>query len=279
MSPSDARDESSAGTPNWFRARSGSAIRATVGMLPFFEYKLEVSRWLQTRSMRNREDQLVTVLARSTPALPYADIATVIATYRRPDLLGAAVESALSQTVRDQVVVVVDDGGGELGALPEDPRLHVLALPENTGCAGVVRNVGIRLSQSRLLAFLDDDNTWEPHHLERALCAHRRGAEMTYSSLTRVDANGDLVDVFGEPFDRATMRDRSLVDTNALVIRRRPEVLFSRTPRHRDDFPGEDWELVWRLSRDTEPVHLPEATVRYVLHAGSNYSSWGDPPS
>ncbi|MCZ7627720.1 MAG: glycosyltransferase family 2 protein [Microthrixaceae bacterium] len=219
---------------------------------------------------------MVSALTRCGLDIPPAGIATIIPTYRRPELLPHAVESALAQTIIDHHIVVIDDGGGMLGALPESPRITALELPENVGCAGVVRNIGIRLSRSRLIAFLDDDNTWEADHLERAVQAHAQGAELTYSCLRRVDEHNTLVDILGEPFDRSAMRNRSLVDTNAMVIRRRPEVHFSRTPRHRDDFPGEDWEIAWRLSRNLKVQHIPVTTVRYMVHPGSHYTQWGD---
>ena len=41
------------------------------------------------------------------------------ATYKRPELLQRAVRSALAQTVADQLVIVVDDGGG----LPSCPMI------------------------------------------------------------------------------------------------------------------------------------------------------------
>lgn len=245
-------------------------------MLPFFEYGLEASRLLASRELRRREDAIVASLRLNGRQPAPADTATIIATYRRPELLLSAVESALAQTVTDHHIIVVDDGGGLLGDLPEDPRLSVLELPENVGCAGVVRNIGIRLSRSRLIAFLDDDNTWETDHLECAAQAHDKGAEMTYSCLRRVDEHGSLIDILGEPFDRRAMRNRSLVDTNAMVIRRGPGVHFSRTPRHRNDFPGEDWEIAWRLSRRLRVEHIPATTVRYMVHPGSHYTQWGD---
>jgi glycosyltransferase involved in cell wall biosynthesis len=197
----------------------------------------------------------------------------VISSYRRPALLPLAVASALEQSVTDNHVVVVHDGPG-LEPLPEHPRLTTLELPHNLGICGVVRNVGIRLSSSRLVAFLDDDNTWRPDHLERALDAHAAGAELSYSMLERVTARGELIDIVGEPFDRRAMKERSFIDASNIVVRRGPDVLFSRVPRRHGDFPREDWELAWRSSRRLRVVHIPHVTVRYVLHAGSHYSEW-----
>jgi glycosyltransferase involved in cell wall biosynthesis len=261
------------------RHLAGRLVVGTVGTLPFFERWLEVSRWRSTLALRREEDRLVAALARELGPLPAADVATIVPTHRRPEMLTAAVASALAQTVTDHRIVVVDDGAGITARLPEDERLTVVNLPHNVGTAGVVRNVGIRLSRSRLLAFLDDDNTWEPDHLETALAAHAAGAELSYSALRRVDESGRTIDVLSEPFDRGAMRERSLVDTNVLVVRRGDDVAFSRVPRRRNDFPLEDWELVWRLSRTLRVAHVPVPTVRYLCHDGSNFSAWGAEPT
>jgi hypothetical protein len=133
----------------------------------------------------------------------------------------------------------------------------------------MVRNVGIRLTDSRLLAFLDDDNTWHPDHLRLSLAAIAAGADLTYSDLHRVRPDGSTLDVLSQPFDRRAMWLRNFVDGNALVVRRAPEVLFSRIPHH-----PEDWELVLRLSRRWRVAHVPHATVRYLVNPTSHYTQW-----
>ncbi len=197
-----------------------------------------------------------------------ADVVTIIATYRRPDGLAAAVRSALAQQVADHLVVVVDDGGG-LGALPVDPRVVALSLSRNYGCLGMVRNVGIRLTESRVLSFLDDDNTWRPDHLRLSLAALDAGADLSYTDLHRVRPDGTTFDVLSHPFDRRAMWLRSYVDSNALVLRRHRRVLFSRIPRQK-----EDWALVLRLSRRSVVAHVPQATVRYLVNPDSHYTEW-----
>ena len=202
---------------------------------------------------------------------PSAMVVTVIATYRRPDGLRAAVESALAQTVTDHLVLVVDDGGG-LPELPADDRVMAIALRRNYGCLGMVRNVGIRVTRSDYLAFLDDDNTWTPRHLEVSLSAHREGANVTYTALQRVRPDGSTFDIFSVPFDGSTLWHRNPVDSNALVLRRSSDVTFSRIPQLK-----EDWELVQRLSRKGRRiVHVPDPTVRYLVNPHSYYTPWTD---
>ena len=226
--------------------------------------------WAWARFEKNQTSLAVRAWGRQ----PVASVVTVIATYRRPDLLGAAVESALDQTVEDHAVVVVDDGSGCPPTLPADERLFVFSLTRHCGVAGVVRNVGIAASCSKYLAFLDDDNYWTPDHLAVSLAAHDRGAQLTYTALERVGPDGTVHDVVSHPFNRRLLRERSLCDTSTMVIRRAEMVKFSRVPLQREEFPSEDWELAWRCSRYARAEHVPVVTVRYRLHDGSYFRDW-----
>lgn len=195
---------------------------------------------------------------------PRAQVVTVIPTFGRTALLEAAVASALAQTVRDHAVLVVVDGGPE-PALATHPRLHVVRLGAHRGVPGLVRNVGIRVSDSPYLAFLDDDNTWEPDHLAVSLEAHRRGAEMTYTGLRQVHPDGTTGEVIAVDFDRRELRHTSFVDTSAIVVRRSRRVRFARVPRGRGAV-YEDWWLARRLSRRLRTELVPRVTVNYLVH-------------
>jgi glycosyltransferase involved in cell wall biosynthesis len=250
-------------------AAAKRAVRRSVGLWRGRELVNRAVLGPRQPAWRRFEDAEVARLSPATAGRPPAEVATVIPTYRRPDMVRRAVASALAQTVRDQTVVVVDDGGG-LPALPDDPRLVAVSLRRNTG---------IRLTRSRLVAFLDDDNEWRPDHLEVALVAldGRDGgppADLVYTSLERRKSDGTPVDVLGVPFDRRALADRSFVDTNAVVLRRSPRVRFSVLPRRRTTLPREDWEFVFRISRHAAVRHVPVPTVRYLVNDESYFTEW-----
>lgn len=245
--------------------------------LPVREVRNKVVLGRSAVTMRRFEDAEVTRLA-SQLALPHARAAVVTATYRRPELLLSAVRSALAQTVRDIVVIVVDDGGG-LPDLPDDPRLYACSLSTNTKVLGVVLNVGIRLTRSTYVSFLDDDNEWEPEHLEVAIAALEAGRSgerpgLVYTALRRSFPDGRLMDVLSTPFDRGLLARQGFVDTNSLVIKRFPDLHFSRIRRPPGVRPREDWELVYRLSRRVPTQHIPVPTVRYQVNPDSYYTDW-----
>ncbi|MFR0355632.1 glycosyltransferase family 2 protein [Streptomyces sediminimaris] len=250
-------------------------LKHAFGWLVLFELRNKVLLAPAALRLRRLEAAEARRLAAVTAAAPPALVATVIATHRRPGEVRAAVRSALAQTVRDQVVIVVDDGAG-LPGLPDDPRLFAVSLSRNTGVAGVVRNVGIRLTRSRYVAFLDDDNLWEPDHLERALAVLDApgGPDGVYTALRRVLPDGTEHDTLSVPFDRHRAARESFLDTNAFVARRDSALRFSRLRRTPKVLPREDWELIYRYSRGHTLRHVPHATVRYLVNPASFYTTW-----
>ncbi|WP_406388492.1 glycosyltransferase family 2 protein [Streptomyces sp. NBC_00211] len=253
-------------------------LKRTFGWLVLFEARNKVLLAPSAVRLRRFEDAETARLAASLGSPPNALVATVIATHRRPDALRAAIRSALAQTVTDQVVIAVDDGAG-LPELPADPRLFAVSLARNTATAGVVRNVGIRLTRSRYVAFLDDDNLWEPDHLEQALAVLEPGGgpDAVYTALRRVLPDGSERDVLSVPFDRRRAAHEAFLDTNAFVARRTRSLYFSRLRRPPEVLPREDWELVRRYARRHEVHHVPRPTVRYLVNPESFYTAWDGP--
>src|SRR5579859_1552563 len=249
-------------------------VRERIGFIPVLEWRNQIVMapavprisWAESREVRRLEQSLKT--AKAT-----AQVACIVPTYKRHERLVSAIESILAQTYQNFVIVVVDDGGG-LPDLPKDQRLTAVSLSRNIGIAGVVRNVGIRLSNSEFIAFLDDDNTWRPDHLSLCMDALSGGDDLVYTAVARHTLSGRAVDVVSAPFDRRTLINHAYVDTSAIVVRRRSNVLFSRLPRGRDTLPGEDWEFVYRLSRNAQVSHIPTVTVDYLVNPESFYTPW-----
>lgn len=255
-----------------------TVVGASVGELPAFELRNRVL-WLRG-SFDNANFQAAEVrrlratLGRGTP--PSAGVAVVIPTYNRPELLRESITSALAQTYEDIVVIVVDDGGGLPPDLPSDPRLISVSLSRNTATLGLVRNVGMHLTESEFIAFLDDDNTWEPDHLEVTIQALKANADLgaVYTTVRCRRPDGSVVRDIGGPFDRRRLKRHAYVDANSIVVRRTGQPGFSVMPRVKTTHPKEDWEYLWRLSRRQKVVHIPKITVRYLRNPGSYFTDW-----
>jgi glycosyltransferase involved in cell wall biosynthesis len=90
-----------------------------------------------------------------------------IAAYQAADTVGAAVESALSQTVSPAQVIVCDDGSTDdlAGALTAVRERIVLIRQENRGEAAA-KNAAARRATADFVAFLDADDLYYPKRLE-----------------------------------------------------------------------------------------------------------------
>jgi glycosyltransferase involved in cell wall biosynthesis len=254
-------------------------MRRRFGWLPMYELRNRVLLAHTIPPMWRFERCEVARLRAALPARAPSLVTTVIPTYRRPVELVAAIESALAQTVRDHTVIVVDDGAGLPERLPDDPRLIAVSLSRNSGVLGVVRNVGIRLADSDFVAFLDDDNTWEPDHLETALNALREGDRLdgVYTAMRRVFPDGREKDILSVPYDRQEARNSAFLDANPFVARRSAALRFSRMRRDRGILPREDWASLYRYAARHRIAHVPHPTVRYLVNAETYYTVWDEP--
>jgi GT2 family glycosyltransferase len=251
-----------------------TSIRKRIGLWPAREIWNSVVLGPRLPALIRFESREVMRLRSGLGRIPEAKIACIIPTFKRPQGLLKAIDSVLAQERQDFVIVVVDDGAG-LPQLPADPRIFAVSLSRNSAVLGIVRNVGIRLSRSEYVAFLDDDNVWTPRHLSVAIDSLEKGADLAYTAVRRTRPDGSELDVLSKPFDRKRFSDEtSWVDANSIVLRRAFCPLFSRLPRTRATLPKEDWEFVWRASRRAKVVHVPEVTVEYLVNPGSYYTSW-----
>jgi glycosyltransferase involved in cell wall biosynthesis len=100
-------------------------------------------------------------------------ISVILPTYNRPEYLISAAQAVTEQTYDSIELIVVDDNSStpasevlEDVGLDSLVRLRVVRHETNKG-ANAARNSGIRKANGEFIAFLDDDDRWEPQKLER----------------------------------------------------------------------------------------------------------------
>jgi glycosyltransferase involved in cell wall biosynthesis len=113
-------------------------------------------------------------------------VSVVIPTYNRADVLGEAIDSAFAQGVSDLEVVVVDDGSTDetpqlLEQYREKQGAALTVIRQENAGESAARNEGIRRARNELVAFLDSDNRWRPHKLEKQLAIHVGDPEIQFS--------------------------------------------------------------------------------------------------
>ncbi len=104
---------------------------------------------------------------------PRPRVSVIIPTHNRPGLLGEAIESVARQTFADWEAVIADDGS--------EPPVSFDALAQQFGArvrgvrhevsrgSSAAKNSAVAASRGEVLAFLDDDDLYDPTYLARAL--------------------------------------------------------------------------------------------------------------
>ncbi|MDX2132726.1 MAG: glycosyltransferase family A protein [Planctomycetota bacterium] len=126
-------------------------------------------------------------------------ISVVIPTYNRAALVSDAIRSALKQTSVPDEIVVVDDGGKDntaevVGAFPAPVRY---VRRENGGLSRA-RNTGIEAATGSWVAFLDDDDAYEPEKIAstREVIARFPHAQVIATDATLVSPSGRTQGMF-----------------------------------------------------------------------------------
>jgi glycosyltransferase involved in cell wall biosynthesis len=226
-------------------------------------------------------------------------VSVVIPTYNRWPLIQESVQSVLDQTFRDFEVVVVDDTSPDGTAehlRAAYPSVRVVtqaagARPpkmvtdegggvrrSGLGRRGAARNQGIQEARGRYVAFLDDDDLYEPWHLEQfaeALAQNPDGQLFASRCWLWDPDTGRKLEVGA--FDPAQMPRVTL--TGATIPQ--PGVIVTRTGLlevggfSEDEVidGSEDWLLIMTLAHRF-PVHrLPRPSVRIRLHQGRSMNN------
>lgn len=101
-------------------------------------------------------------------------VSIVIPMYNAEKYIGECLDSILAQTFTDYEVIVVDDCSTDnSAAIVEsyinnytDKNIKLVSLKNNSGSAGIPRNIGISLSRGEYLAFVDSDDIIKDTALE-----------------------------------------------------------------------------------------------------------------
>jgi glycosyltransferase involved in cell wall biosynthesis len=216
-----------------------------------------------------------------TPSQRPSEVVVVLPCYNAANYLPRALESVLAQTYIDFCICAVDDGSTDKtpDILKRYSGFGLHFRQEHAGPAAA-RNLGIRMSKSRYVAFLDADDYWLPEKLQRqiALLEQNPGVGLVCSDCATLRegkigssyfANG-YVPRTGKLFERLTRE--CFIFTPTVVVRREclDDVgLFNESLQVSEDFNlwlriAARWEIAVvpevLAIRDTRPEGLSLAT-------------------
>src|SRR5690606_16903121 len=124
-------------------------------------------------------------------------VSVIMPAHNAAGFIAESIRSVQQQTYFNWELLVIDDASRdgtsqiveELRA--EDPRIKLHILPTNQG-AGFSRNIGIKAATGKYISFLDADDLWKPHKLERQLrVMQQENVQVCFSSYELIDEEGN----------------------------------------------------------------------------------------
>ena len=208
-------------------------------------------------------------------------VSVIVVTHDRPRLLADALASVAAQVPAPLEVRVGDDGGGGSTEIADNIALiELTVLPLSCGQPGAARNAAVAGARGDILAFLDDDDVWQPGHLAGLLSAFADesvGFAWRDSAVVQetVAADGTRAllarRVLARDWDDTLMRSDDYLPPSSWGVRRE---LFERLGGFDTRFRySEDWDFVLRAAALTRVQRVPGVGVEVRLRAEGNASS------
>lgn len=198
--------------------------------------------------------------------MPQPSVGIVIPCFNQKQFLATAIESALTQTVPPQELIVVDDGS------KQDLSKVVSAFPavrlirqENRGLAGA-RNTGARAAAVDKLLFLDADDRLLPNGIEAGLRCFSEHPHCAFVYGAHRILRGDQVsETFHFASSHADMIECNWVGMIATAMFDRSKLLEIGGF---DESLGmcEDWDAYLRLSRHFQFASHQTIVADYIRH-------------
>jgi len=214
-------------------------------------------------------------------------ISAVIPSFNRARFLPLAVSSVRTQSHRVDEIIVVDDGStDDTEAVVRSLGNDIRYFRQRNAGPSAARNRGIKLARGHYIAFLDADDEWLPHSIERQLevFRHAPGVGLVTADKAVVDESGrvtveswfdehGLLEFFrelaGKPVPHAVARllETNFVNTSVIVLPK--SVLLDVGGFDAEIRYGEDLELWARIAARYPVACVPEVLGLWRNHTGN----------
>ena len=211
-------------------------------------------------------------------------ISIVIPTFNRSEKLKRALESIVAQTFSNWEVVIVDnhstdDTNNMLKEFKEYPiRIYKI---RNNGIIAASRNLGIRRSIGKWIAFLDSDDWWHINKLETVVDNFSSKCDFFYHdlqiiknqtrfSLYRKKINGKVK----SPVYDNLIKYGNVIANSSVVVRRSLILKIGGLSENPKLVASEDYDCWLRLSKISDSfIHIPEILGFYEINKTNTSSA------
>tara|TARA_B100001121_G_scaffold267662_1_gene251099 strand:- start:74 stop:823 length:750 start_codon:yes stop_codon:yes gene_type:complete len=119
----------------------------------------------------------------------------ILTSYNKGKYLKETVDSILNQTFKNYRILIIDDNSNDnsvdIVKKYTDPRINLIQLKKNKGVY-FGRNIGLRKSEAKYIAFIDADDYWESKKIEKQInFMEKFNHRFTYTDYVPFKGEGD----------------------------------------------------------------------------------------
>lgn len=205
-------------------------------------------------------------------------VSIITPSYNSSKFIEECINSVISQTYLEWEMIIVDDCSIDNSRdlitkfAKENDRIKPIFLEENVGAAEA-RNIAIKKSQGKYIAFLDSDDLWKNNKLEKQLSfMNERNIAFSFTSYQSISENGmDKYSVIKVPYqiDYHSYLKNTIIGCLTVVIDRDKTGNFEM-PNIRSSHDMALWLLI--MKRGFSAYGLNENLAYYRIVSTSNTS-------
>lgn len=210
-------------------------------------------------------------------------VSVVVPSYNRPNALIDSLSSIKEQTYQNIEVIVVDDASEiPVEEVLDDAKISlsypitIIRHDVNKG-ASAARNAGIKQSEGKFIAFLDDDDLWYPRKIEAQVDRFRSTDDdigVVYTGMEFVNAEGEPIRSHVETVEgdvtKELLRRNFIGSFSTIMVRSK---VIDNTGVLDQRFPcWQDIEWYIRISKNWEFACVREILVRMRQQEGEHIS-------
>lgn len=197
-------------------------------------------------------------------------VSVIIPTFNRRNTLARAVNSALKQTYSIREVLICDDGSEDdskqIITSFNDSRIKWIDCGKN-GMPSIPRNIGIRAATGAWIAFLDSDDEWLSHKIEKQVNLLIQTQGLAVSSNAFRIVNGENKGIYLSNKKKViTFSDLLAVNGNicsSVLINKNLLLKISLFPEEQCLKAIEDYSLWLRIATQTPFAYINEPLLNY----------------
>ena len=205
-------------------------------------------------------------------------VSIITPSYNSSKFIEECINSVISQTYLDWEMIIIDDCSIDNSRdlitkfAKEDSRIHPIFLEENVGAAEA-RNIAIKESKGKYIAFLDSDDLWKKNKLEKQISfMNEKNIAFSFTSYQPMSENGvEKYSVINVPYqiDYHSYLKNTIIGCLTVVIDREKTGEF-QMPNIRSSHDMALWLLI--MKRGFSAYGLDENLAFYRIVSTSNTS-------